>query len=274
MSDDELKRDGGPGPPRTAAQAPSLSARILHRLRNYMIAGILVTAPIGLTVWLSWLFVTWIDDRVMPLVPLKYNPEAYLPFAIPGLGLIIVLIGLVLIGALTANLLGRFFLRIFERVLERMPIIRGIHATFKQVFETILSHQSEAFRQVVLVEYPRRGIWALGFLTGETLGEVQNLTKEKVLNIFLPTTPNPTSGFLLFIPEDDVVVLDMTVEEGIKMVMSGGIVTPEDLRPLEVRNTPRVSAKIFEDLDILRERHKGRDPGNSQPGRRDQPDRA
>ncbi|MCZ6609039.1 MAG: DUF502 domain-containing protein [Alphaproteobacteria bacterium] len=274
MSDDELKRDGGPGPPRTAARATSLSARILHRLRNYMIAGILVTAPIGLTVWLSWLFVTWIDDRVMPLVPLKYNPEAYLPFAIPGLGLIIVLIGLVLIGALTANLLGRFFLRIFERVLERMPIIRGIHATFKQVFETLLSHQSEAFRQVVLVEYPRRGIWALGFLTGETLGEVQNLTAEKVLNIFLPTTPNPTSGFLLFLPEDDVVVLDMTVEEGIKMVMSGGIVTPEDLRPLEVRNTPRVSAKIFEDLDILRERHKGRDPGNSQPGRRDQPDRA
>ncbi|MEE8563923.1 MAG: DUF502 domain-containing protein, partial [Alphaproteobacteria bacterium] len=193
---------------------------------------------------------------------------------IPGLGLIIVLIGLVLIGALTANLLGRTFLRIFERVLERMPIIRGIHATFKQVFETILSHQSDAFRQVVLVEYPRRGIWALGFLTGETLGEVQNLTAEKVLNIFLPTTPNPTSGFLLFLPEDDVVVLDMTVEEGIKMVMSGGIVTPEDLRPLEVRNTPRVSAKIFEDLDILRERHKGRDPGNSQPGRRDQPDRA
>ena len=274
MSDDELKRDGGPGPPRTAARATSLSARILHRLRNYMIAGILVTAPIGLTVWLSWLFVTWIDDRVMPLVPLKYHPEAYLPFSIPGLGLIIVLIGLVLIGALTANLLGRFFLRIFERVLERMPIIRGIHATFKQVFETLLSHQSEAFRQVVLVEYPRRGIWALGFLTGETLGEVQNLTAEKVLNIFLPTTPNPTSGFLLFLPEDDVVVLDMTVEEGIKMVMSGGIVTPEDVRPLEVRNTPRVSAKIFEDLDILRERHKGRDPGNSQPERRDQPDRA
>ena len=276
MSDDELKRDGGAGPPHTAARAPgpSLSARILRRLRNYMIAGILVTAPIGLTVWLSWLFVTWIDDRVMPLVPLKYNPEAYLPFTIPGLGLIIVLIGLVLIGALTANLLGRTFLRIFERVLERMPIIRGIHATFKQVFETILSHQSDAFRQVVLVEYPRRGIWALGFLTGETLGEVQSLTAEKVLNIFLPTTPNPTSGFLLFLPEDDVVVLDMTVEEGIKMVMSGGIVTPEDLRPLEVRNTPRVSAKIFEDLDILRERHKGRDPGNIQPERGDQPDRA
>jgi len=257
MSDNDLKRDGGAG----ALPVPTFSARVLHRIRNYLIAGILVTAPIGLTIWLSWLFVTWIDDRVMPLLPYKYHPEAYLPFSIPGLGLFIVLMGLVLIGALTANLLGRTFLRISERVLDRMPIIRGIHATFKQVFETVLSHQSDAFRQVVLVEYPRRGIWAIGFLTGETLGEVQNLTAEKVLNIFLPTTPNPTSGFLLFLPEDDVVVLDMMVEDGIKMVMSGGIVTPEDLRPPEVRKTPLVSAKFFEDADILRERRKGRGPG-------------
>jgi uncharacterized membrane protein len=139
-----------------------------------------------------------------------------------------------------------------------MPIVRGIHATIKQVFETVLSHQSDAFRQVIMVEYPRRGIWALGFLTGETLGEVQNLTKEKVLNIFLPTTPNPTSGFLLFVPEEDVIILDMTVEEGIKMVMSGGIVTPPDRRPLIVRSTPVVSAKTFEDIDILREKNKGR----------------
>ncbi len=258
MSDDDLKRDPPAEPPPAAARAPALSltARILHRLRNYLIAGILVIAPIGLTIWLSLLFVTWIDDRVMPLVPFRYHPEAYLPFTIPGLGLIIVLIGLILVGALTTNLLGRTFLRISERVLERMPIIRGIHATFKQVFETVLSHQSDAFRQVVLVEYPRRGIWALGFLTGETLGEVQNLTAEKVLNIFLPTTPNPTSGFLLFLPEDDVVVLDMTVEEGIKMVMSGGIVTPPDRRPLELQELPRVSAKAYEDLDILREREK------------------
>ncbi|MDX1482924.1 MAG: DUF502 domain-containing protein [Alphaproteobacteria bacterium] len=232
-----------------------------------------MTAPIGLTVWLSWAIVTWIDDRVMPLVPFKYHPEAYLPFSIPGLGLIIVLIGLVLIGALTANLLGRTFFRMSERLLERMPIIRGVHATIKQVFETVLSHQSDAFRQVVLVEYPRRGIWALGFLTGETVGEVQNLTKERVLNIFLPTTPNPTSGFLLFVPQEDVVVLDMTVEEGIKMVMSGGIVTPEDRRPLEVRNTPQVSGKTFEDLDILRERNKGRAAAVAEP-LDDQPDRA
>jgi uncharacterized membrane protein len=122
------------------------------------------------------------------------------------------------------------------------------------VFETVLSHQSDAFRQVVMIEYPRRGLWALAFLTGPTVGEVQNLTRERVLNIFLPTTPNPTSGFLLFVPQEDVVVLDMTVEEGIKMVMSGGIVTPPDRRPREEQEIPKVSAKTYEDLDVLRER--------------------
>ena len=125
-----MKKGGDNAPP--SAQPPhgrqSFSARLLHRIRNYLIAGILVTAPIGLTVWLSWAIVTWIDDRVMPLVPFKYHPEAYLPFSIPGLGLIIVLIGLVLIGALTANLLGRTFFRMSERLLERMPIIRGVHS--------------------------------------------------------------------------------------------------------------------------------------------------
>ena len=121
-----------------------------------------------------------------------------------------------------------------------MPIVRGLYGTLKQVFETILSHQSDAFRQVVLVEYPRRGIWTIGFLTGETLGEVQNITKDRVLNIFIPTTPNPTSGFLLFIPEEDVIELSMGVEEGIKMVMSGGIVTPMDRRSESDRKKPKV----------------------------------
>ena len=271
MSDETPNKDtesaASPSPGRHSRT--SLTSRALHKLRNYMIAGILVTAPIGLTVWLAWAFITWIDDKVMPLIPMAYHPESYLPFSIPGLGLFFVLIGLVLIGAFTANLLGRSFLRISERVLERMPIIRGIHATIKQVFETVLSHQSDAFRQVALVEYPRRGIWALGFLTGETLGEVQNLTQEKVLNIFLPTTPNPTSGFLLFVPEDDVIILDMTVEEGIKMVMSGGIVTPPDRRPLDVQATPMVSAKTFEDIDIQREKNKKRPRAVEQPAKND-----
>lgn len=251
--------DSASPPPDKPASPPKHTVRhhITSRLRTYLIAGVLVTAPIGLTIYLAWVFVHWIDARVMPLIPIQYQPDTYLPFPVPGLGLILVVGGLILIGALTTNLLGRTVLRLSERILNRMPVIRGVHATLKQVFETVFSHKSDAFRQVVMIEYPRRGLWALGFLTGPTLGEVQNLTRERVLNIFLPTTPNPTSGFLLFVPEDDVLILDMTVEEGIKMVMSGGIVTPLDRRPLSVQEVPRVSAKTFEDLDILREKENG-----------------
>ena len=253
---------GGPdNPGRKDKKNPhrTVWGRVMARLRNYLLAGILVTAPISITIYISWIFIDFVDSKITPLIPLKYNPETYLPFSIPGLGLVIVLVVLCLIGALTAGLLGRWFLRTGERVLAQMPIVRSIYATIKQVFETVLSHQSNAFRQVVMIEYPRRGIWALGFLTGKTEGEVQHLTEEEVLNVFLPTTPNPTSGFLLFLPKEDVLILDMTVEEGIKMVMSGGIVTPPDRRPLEVQELPRVSAKVYEDLDILRERKKKSD---------------
>lgn len=207
---------------------PGLAARIAHRLRNYFLAGVLVTAPIGITLYLAWTLIAWVDNRVIPLLPQRFHPDAFLPFPIPGLGLVITVIAMILIGALTANILGRALVRLSERIVRRVPLIRSIHATIKQVFETVLSKQSKAFRKVVLVEYPRKGIWAIGFLTGETMGEVQNRTEDRLVNIFLPTTPNPTSGFLLFLPERDVIELRMTVEEGIKMVMSGGMVTPPD----------------------------------------------
>ena len=166
-----------------------------------------------------------------PLLPPAYNPETYLPFGIPGLGLLMVCFVMTLIGALTAGILGRFWIRTSERILSRMPIIRSIYSALKQIFETVLSHQSNAFREVVLFEYPRRGSWALGFITGSTRGEIQNSTEDEVVNVFLPTTPNPTSGYLLFLPRRELVILSMTVEEGIKMVISGGIVTPPDRRP-------------------------------------------
>jgi uncharacterized membrane protein len=205
------------------------------RLRAYFFAGILVTAPISITFYLAWLFITFVDDWVRPLIPPAYNPENYLRFSLPGIGLVVVLVGLTFIGAVTANFLGRFFLRLSERILNRMPVIRSVYSAVKQIFETVLAQQSAAFREVVLVEYPRKGIWALGFLTGNTQGEVQEITESDVLNVFLPTTPNPTSGFLLFVPKSDVVRLSMSVEEGIKMVVSGGIVTPPDRRPPEAR---------------------------------------
>jgi len=196
-------------------------------------AGVLITAPISVTVYLTWLFITFVDGKVTPLIPAKYNPETYLPYGVPGLGVVVVVVSLMLIGALTAGFVGRMWNRIFERIMNRVPILRGIYNAVKQILETVLAQQSNAFREAILVEYPRRGMWVIAFITGSTEGEVQRLTEEKVINLFVPTTPNPTSGFLIFVPENDVVPLSMSVEEAMKMVISGGIITPTDHRSAE-----------------------------------------
>ncbi len=215
---------------------------VSRNLRTNFLAGILITAPIGITFYLTWLIITWIDGRVTPMIPEHYNPETYLPFGIPGLGLLIAIVVLTFIGALTKGFLGRWLLGASERILARMPVVRSVYAAVKQIFETILKQQSNAFRQVVLFEYPRRGCWAIGFLTGRTEGEVQSITEDEVLNVFLPTTPNPTSGYLLFIPKKELVFLSMSVEEGIKMVVSGGIVTPPDRRPEDQKAIPKIAS--------------------------------
>lgn len=211
-----------------APERRSKGGGILGRLRGHMIAGILVTAPVAITLYLALLFLGFVDSQVTPLIPSEYNPNTYLPFGIPGLGLVIVLLFLTIIGWLARGIVGRFILQQGEVLLGRMPIIRSVYGAIKQIVETVVSQQSEAFRQVVLFEYPRRGCWAMGFVTGKTQGEVQNVTSDEVVNVFLPTSPNPTSGYLLFVPRRDLVELSMTVEEGIKMVISGGIVTPTD----------------------------------------------
>lgn len=217
----------------------------LARIRAYFVTGILVTAPIGLTFYLVWLIIDFVDDRVVPLIPPRYNPETYLPevlqpIGLPGLGLLVAAIVLSLIGWLAAGVMGRVLLRWGETLLARMPVVRNLYSAIKQILETVLAQQSQAFREVVLFEYPRRGCWAMGFITGSTRGEVQALTQDDVVNVFLPTTPNPTSGYLLFVPKRELVILDMTVEEGIKMIVSGGIVTPPDRRPEEQKKITRV----------------------------------
>ena len=240
--------DRGEAPSRAPRQR---RGRFRSHIRGYFFAGVLVTAPIGITFYISWLLIRWVDSKITPLIPAAYNPETYLPFALPGLGLIVVFISLTFIGWSTAGLLGRLWMRLSENVLARMPVIRSVYAAVKQIIETILKQQSNAFREVVLFEYPRRGSWALGFITGQTQGEVQNLTADDVVNVFLPTTPNPTSGYLLFIPRRELVILDMTVEEGIKMVVSGGIVTPPDRRSLEEQGK-KVVAKANGDTRTIR----------------------
>ena len=253
MSDTSKQEDPGTT---TGAKSAATSIGFFPRMRAYFFAGILVTAPITFTLYLAWLLIHFVDNTIRPLIPAKYNPETYLPFALPGLGLFVLIVSLTLIGALTAGFMGRFFIKLSERILNRMPVIRSVYNATKQILETVLAQQSNAFREAVLVEYPRRGLWAIAFITGTTEGEVQNVTEEECTNIFLPTTPNPTSGFLLFVPKADLVSLDMSVEEAIKMVISGGIVTPPDRRPQALKDQALTSARVYEDVDVLREGEK------------------
>jgi len=200
-------------------------------IRRWFLAGFLVTAPILLTGYLTWLIIGIIDGYVSNFLPKDLNPQTYVDFPLPGFGLIIGALIIIVIGALTTGFLGRTLIRFGERLVNGVPVIRSVYGATKQIMETVMASQSDAFREVVLIEYPRRGIWAIGFVTGTTRGEVQNMSSEKLVNVFVPTTPNPTSGFLLFFPREDLITLEMGVEEAVKMVVSGGIVTPSDPRP-------------------------------------------
>lgn len=194
------------------------------RLRAYFFAGILITAPISITFYLAWIFISFVDQKVTPLIPAPYNPQQW---SVPGVGLLIIVVLLTLIGALTAGWAGRTIIRISDQILSQMPVIRSIYSATKQIFETVLAQKSNSFREVVLIEYPRRGIWSIAFVSGQTTGEIPAIADDEMLNVFVPTTPNPTSGFLLFVPRAETRRLDMTVEEAFKMVVSLGIITPD-----------------------------------------------
>ena len=202
----------------------------MARLRSWFLAGLLVTTPILLTLYITWLFIDVIDQWVVALIPSGLRAyitiKAPLIGEVPGIGLLIGMIAITLIGAFAAGFLGNWLLRLGESLLNRMPIVRSIYGASKQILETVLSTQSNAFREVVMVQYPRAGLWVIGFVTGSTKGEVADKVKAKMVNVFIPTTPNPTSGFLLFCPVSDVIYLDMSPEEAVKLVVSGGIVTP------------------------------------------------
>lgn len=230
----------------TSDTSQSLHITLGAKFRTYFFAGVLVTAPISITLFVAWTAMELVDRWVIGLLPAPYQFD--LP--VPGIGLLLLVLMLTVIGAFAAGFIGRLLVRMGERMVHAVPVVRNIYSALKQIIETILAQQSSAFRQVVLVEYPRPGLWAIAFITGTTQGEVQNLIDQEIVNVFLPTTPNPTSGFLLFVPKRDLVVLDMSVEEGIKMVISGGIVTPPDRRPADLRKRPRLSA----DPEALAER--------------------
>lgn len=198
------------------------------RLRAYFFTGLVITAPIAITVWATYWFVTFFDAWVKPFIPALYNPDNYLPFKVPGFGLVFALVAITLIGALAANLVGRTLLGWWDRALFRMPVVRSIYKGSKQIFETIFSQKGASFRHVCLVEWPRKGTWSLAFVSREVDGGQVGLEPgRRMYAIYVSTTPNPTSGYVFFADIDEVKILPMTVEDGLKLVISMGLVFPE-----------------------------------------------
>jgi uncharacterized membrane protein len=194
-------------------------------IRTNFLTGLAVVLPVALTIYLVWSFVGFVDARVLPFLPAKYNPANYVD--IRGMGLVVFLIFTTFVGALTKGLFGRSIVRMAESLVDRMPIVRSIYNGLKQIVETVFSQSSKSFEKACLVEYPRKGIWAIAFISTQTRGEVLDKSGHpEMMSVFLPTTPNPTSGFLLFVPKSDVVVLDMDVEEAAKLIISAGLVVP------------------------------------------------
>jgi len=206
--------------------------------RRYLIAGLLVWLPLGVTVLVIRLLVGFMD-QVLLLIPDKYNPDNLLGFHIPGLGLVLSIIVVMVTGVIVANLFGRRVVAAWESLLARIPLVRSIYSSVKQIAETLFSSEGKSFRKVLLIEYPRMGMWTLAFHTGAVVGEVQNKTGKEVINVFVPTTPNPTSGFFIMVPKEDVMELDMSVDEGLRLIMSLGVVVPgvKKKNPAQVAQT-------------------------------------
>ena len=207
-------------------------------LRNSFLTGVVVIAPVGLTVWLIWSVIGWVDGVVLPFVPSRYQPENILntflgldiQLQLRGLGVVFFLIFTTFVGWLAKGLLGRSLIRSAERFVNRMPVVRSIYSGVKQIAETVFSQADRSFEKACIVQYPRKGIWAVGFISTPAKGEIRARVNDaqNLLSVFVPTTPNPTSGFLLFFPAEDVIELDMSIEDAAKLVISAGLVYPNE----------------------------------------------
>jgi len=218
------------GPPdptiliQTGLPRPSLGTR----LRRYFFTGLVLAAPLAITASVTWWFVNLIDGWVKPLIPSAYLPDNYLPYPIPGFGLVIGLIGLTLLGFLTANLVGRTLIDAGEAILNRMPVVRGLYKGVKQVFETIFSQSGTSFRKVGMVQFPQPGMWSIVFIAQEAAPDIAGRLPDgdEQIGVFLPCTPNPTTGFFFYLPRRDIVELSISIEEGAKLIMSAGLIQP------------------------------------------------
>ena len=210
---------------------------MISTLRNNFLAGLIVIAPIGMTVWLIWTLAGWIDSWVLPFVPGWFNPREYIGINLRGVGVIFFLFFTIFVGWVAKGLIGRSFLRWGEGMVGRMPVIRSIYNAVKQIAETVFSQSGASFKTSCLVEFPCKGTWSVGFISTQTGGEIRDKTPgDEILTVFIPTTPNPTNGFLIFMPAKDVIVLDMSIEDAAKLIISGGLVSPAD-GPVKMADT-------------------------------------
>jgi uncharacterized membrane protein len=217
---------------------------IATRMRNNFLAGLIICAPIAITLWLTWSVVRWADSWVKPYIPARYDPDSYLNFAVPGSGLVIAMIFITIIGFLGKNLIGQTIVQFGESVVRRVPLVRSIYKSVKQIFETVLEERSNSFKKVGLIEYPSAGLWALVFIATDAKGEIAskfNAMGQDMVSVFLPPTPIPTAGFLIFVPREKIVVLDMSAEDGAKLLVSGGLVAPDF--PAKPSKEPAVPGK-------------------------------
>jgi uncharacterized membrane protein len=211
-------------------------------IRTWFLTGIVIAGPLAVTGWLVWWFVNTVDQWVRPLIPTWLWPDTYLPVRVPGTGVLLAFLGLTLLGFLTANLAGRSLIRLGEMILDQMPLVRGIYKSAKQIFETVFSQQSSSFRRVGLVEFPGPGKWSIVFLSAPPApGVAATLpAKEEYISVFLPCTPNPTTGFWFYLPAGDVIEVPLTADEALKLIVSAGVIQPaEQTRLTEIADAAR-----------------------------------
>src|ERR1051325_2203146 len=224
-----MNREELPPPPPPEEPLPEAHhAGLVARFRNYFLTGLIVAGPVAITFYLTWWFVNWVDNLVRPFVPTAYRPETYLPFGLPGSGLIVAVVPLTLLGFLTANLIGRTLVDLGERVLGRMPVVRAIYRGLKQVFETLFSGQGSSFRKVGLVEFPSPGMWSIVLISQPPSVEISVSLpgEEEHISVFLPCAPNPTTGFFFYVPKSRLIEVDMSAEDAATLIMSCGVVQP------------------------------------------------
>jgi len=217
-----------PGSEFSASHTPEGPRGFMAAVRNNFLTGLIVAGPVAITIYLTWWFVTWVDGFVRPFIPLNYRPETYLPWGIPGSGLVVAFLALTMLGFFTRNLIGRTLVDLGERLLGQMPVVRAIYRGLKQVFETLFSGNGSSFRKVGLVEFPSPGMWSIVLISQTPGGAIADRLpgEQDYLSVFLPCAPNPTTGFFFYVPKASVIEVEMSAEDAATLIMSAGVVQP------------------------------------------------